>query len=189
MPQFCGFSNATGRRCQVRRNAEARKRKGDFKMGKSKIKMIRHYAENREDYFVVFYESGRHHTYALPDLPKTAAEWWQTANCERQEWNEAAQRYEYISSNDPTDLDFVFADVFYTGGGIWLSAAYVEPNVYCVVDSDWDDCLTWYDHNGEDELDEYPCQNMTASKNVADLDAGEMKIYTLLHDALLREMC
>lgn len=158
-------------------------------MGKSKIKMIRHYAENREDYFVVFYESGRHHTYNISDLPKTALDFWQTANFDREEWNEAAQRYECISSNDSSVYDFLSVDVFSTGGGWWLSATYVEPNIYCVVDNEFDDCLTWFDHNGEDDFCEFPCQNMLASKNVADLDAGEMKIYTLLHDALLRDMC
>lgn len=84
-------------------------------MGKSKIKMIRHYAENREDYFVVFYESGRHHTYEISDLPKTALDFWRTANFDREEWNEAAQRYEYISSNDSSVYDFLSVDVFSTG--------------------------------------------------------------------------
>lgn len=162
-------------------------------MGKSKIKMVMHYAEDRDDFFVVFYESGRHATYSRRDLPSSVLRFWQTSLVVKEEWNEAAQRYEYVSFNTetPQPESWIFADVFYTGGGIWLSAAYVDNFVYCVVDSDADDCLTWYDRSeeGNDADSDYPCVNMIASKNVDDLNAGERKIYDFLHDALLREKC
>ena len=47
MPQFCGLSNAAYGGHKPTKTQSGEKPKGDIKMGKSKIKMIRHYAENR----------------------------------------------------------------------------------------------------------------------------------------------
>ncbi len=72
-------------------------------------------------------------------------------------------------------------ETFYTGGGIWLTAASVENSpLYYILDSDWDDGLTLYDRTDEDDDTEFPCQNMVWSKETAELTKEEK--------ALLRDM-
>lgn len=72
-------------------------------------------------------------------------------------------------------------ETFYTGGGIWLTAACVEDSpLYYILDSDWDEGLTLYDNTNEDKDIDYPCQEMVWSKETAELNDEEK--------ALLREM-
>ena len=73
---------------------------------------------------------------------------------------------------------------FYTGGGIWLSAVYMDATHYAVVDSETDSCLSIYDHSDEDQDDLYPCQNMTECKAFCDLSGEEITTY----DILLRKL-
>ena len=69
-------------------------------------------------------------------------------------------------------------EAFYTGGGIWLSAMYGEGGRnYFVVDNEFPECLTCYDHNGEDQEDEFPCQNMVWSVEKKDLSRYQLKTY------------
>lgn len=80
-------------------------------------------------------------------------------------------------------------EAFYTGGGIYISALYVDENTYYAIDNDWyDDCFAIYDHRGEDDDVEFPCQNMVDSKNVADATEEEKRIYAILKAALDKEM-
>lgn len=88
-------------------------------------------------------------------------------------------------------------EVFYTGGGIWLSAMYVAPHIYCVVDNDVpadaddvedQDCLSWYDDREDDSGEWFACQGFIRSENVKDLSAEEHEIWARLREALLREM-
>ena len=80
-------------------------------------------------------------------------------------------------------------EAFYTGGGIYISAMYVDENIYYAIDNDWyDDCFAIYDHRGEDDDVEFPCQNMVDSKNVADATEEEKRIYAILKAALDKEM-
>ena len=65
-------------------------------------------------------------------------------------------------------------ETFYTGGGIWLTAACVEDSpLYYILDSDWDDGLTLYDRTDEDDDIDYPCQVMVWSKETAELTREE----------------
>ena len=69
-------------------------------------------------------------------------------------------------------------EVFYTGGGWWLSAMYGEGGQhYFVVDNQYPDCLTCYDHYGEDDDTDYPCQNMVWSVEKKDLSKFQLKTY------------
>lgn len=85
-------------------------------------------------------------------------------------------------------------EVFYTGGGIWLSAMWIDENRYAVTDNDCamgGFCI--YDHREEDQDDEFPCQNMVGEKYLNETEEPykmtdeERYIYFRLHDALLRE--
>lgn len=85
-------------------------------------------------------------------------------------------------------------EVFYTGGGIWLSAMWLDENRYAVTDnSGYMDGFCIYDHREEDQDTEFPCQNLVGEKCLTETD-GECKMtdedrYTFfrLHNALLRE--
>lgn len=85
-------------------------------------------------------------------------------------------------------------EVFYTGGGIWLSAMWLDENRYAVTDnSDYMGGFCIYDHREEDQDTEFPCQNLVGEKCLTETD-GECKMtdedrYTFfqLHNALLRE--
>lgn len=85
-------------------------------------------------------------------------------------------------------------EVFYTGGGIWLSAAYITDTEYVTVEA-WDnrereieECLTFYDHRDEDEDTLFPCQNMLDSRELVKLSAQEYRIWEKLHTALIEQM-
>lgn len=78
--------------------------------------------------------------------------------------------------------------VFYTGGGIWLSAKYIDDTHYFIVDNDCDDCLTYYDHTNEDEDSEFPCQNMIYSWSLDEIPEEYKEIYKELHAALMQKM-
>ena len=81
-------------------------------------------------------------------------------------------------------------EAFYTGGGIWLSAMYGESgNTYFVVDNDDPNCLTCYDHNGEDQEDPFPCQNMVWSVEKKDLSKFQLQTYYKPLLAALKKEC
>lgn len=78
---------------------------------------------------------------------------------------------------------------FYTGGGIWISAMYVSKNIYYAIDNDWyDDCFAIYDHNGEDDDTEFPCQNMIGFKEKSEFSDEDHKLFNMLKSELLKEM-
>ncbi len=79
-------------------------------------------------------------------------------------------------------------EAFYTGGGIWLCAKYADDNHYYVIENDFNECLTYFDHNGEDQDTEFPCQNMVWSKNLDELSPAERKIHEELNKVLQEEM-
>ena len=80
------------------------------------------------------------------------------------------------------------ASAFYTGGGIWLSAMYIDATHYAVVGSDFDRALSFYDHDGEDDDEFFPCQNMTDSKVVNEFSDADKAIYAQLVNELKRQM-
>ena len=91
--------------------------------------------------------------------------------------------------------EIIEPEVFYTGGGIWLSALYTDKNFYYVVDNDCDklydpcDCITLYDHStDEDDDTDYPCQNCVGSWEVANMNRDQRFYYTALKLALLDQM-
>ena len=106
----------------------------------------------------------------------------------RNEW----VTYDMIESADrPKDKP----EVFYTGGGIWLSAMWLDENHYAVTDNDLTMGGYWiYDHREEDQDEEFPCQDVVGERYNAYYAADEFRMtdeerYTFfrLHDALLRE--
>jgi len=79
-------------------------------------------------------------------------------------------------------------EVFYTGGGIWLSAMYGESGKhYFVVDNEDPNCLTCYDSFGEDDDTEFPCQNMVWSCESRELSKYQRSIWRKLKSALEKE--
>jgi len=81
------------------------------------------------------------------------------------------------------------AEAFYTGGGIWISAMYVDENIYYAIDNwDYEDCFAIYDHRNEDDDCDFPCQNMVDSKSVAEATEEEKEIFRILKAELDKEM-
>lgn len=85
-------------------------------------------------------------------------------------------------------------EAFYTGGGFWLSAMWLDENRYAVTDNDIGMsgfCI--YDHRGEDQDTEFPCQNLVGERYLWETDEAysmnDEDRYTFfrLHNALLRE--
>lgn len=79
------------------------------------------------------------------------------------------------------------AEVFYTGGGIWLAEMNLENGTYAVVDSDYDTALCIYKYPEEGE-EQYMSEDMIFSNEVQNLDKEHMKIYTQLLEALKEKM-
>lgn len=79
-------------------------------------------------------------------------------------------------------------EVFYTGGGIWLAGMYTSNNIYYIVDSEFTDCLTCYNHENEDDDTDYPCQDMVFSKEISELTDYEKTIYNDLLTELKNKM-
>lgn len=79
-------------------------------------------------------------------------------------------------------------EAFYTGGGIWLSAMYVNDHLYAVVSSEDDDCLSLYSHNWEDKDIDFPCQNMLWSAEFSKLENEAKLVYGHLYAKLKEEM-
>ena len=72
------------------------------------------------------------------------------------------------------------AEVFYTGGGIWLAEKDLGNGTYAVVDSEYHDCLSIY----KEAEERYMPEDMVFSEGVAKLDLEQMKIYRELVEAL-----
>lgn len=72
------------------------------------------------------------------------------------------------------------AEVFYTGGGIWLAEKDLGNGTYAVVDSEYHDCLSIY----KEAEERYMPEDMIFSEGVAKLDLEQMKIYRELVEAL-----
>lgn len=85
------------------------------------------------------------------------------------------------------------AEAFYTGGGIWMSAMYLDKNIYCAINSEAidnyyeEDDICFYDHRGEDDDIEYPCQNFIGAKLYKELSPDELDLYWELRDELVKE--
>ena len=80
-------------------------------------------------------------------------------------------------------------EVFYTGGGIWLSAARAENNYYYIVSNEDEDGLLYFDHEDEDQDTDFPCQNCVWGKGVDEMLASERAIHAALVNALHEQMC
>lgn len=87
-------------------------------------------------------------------------------------------------------------EVFYTGGGIWISAINIDPTHYYTIDTESIDSESddgWmfvYDRGGEDEDkfgDEFPCQNMVREIHVSSMNDTERHYYDMLREALKKE--
>lgn len=80
-------------------------------------------------------------------------------------------------------------EAFYTGGGIWISAMYVDENRYYAIDNDyWENSFCIYDHTGEDQDTDFPCQNVIGFLDFCDMSAEEKKIYRKLRKTLKETM-
>lgn len=79
--------------------------------------------------------------------------------------------------------------VIYTGGGIWMAVAKAENNYYYAISTeDEHPCLSYFDHEDEDQDCEFPCQTMVWSKEYDEMLASERAIYNAMKQALDREM-
>lgn len=87
-----------------------------------------------------------------------------------------------IGSNAKDNKGIANVEVFYTGGGIWLAAKYIADHVYAIVDSDFDECITYYDDRDEDE--KFACQNMVESIGIDEMGVADHSIWEELHTAL-----
>lgn len=80
-------------------------------------------------------------------------------------------------------------EAFYTGGGIWISAMYVDENIYYAIDNDfYEDSFCIYDHRGEDQDSDFPCQNAIGFMDYCSMSAEEKEIYRKLKKALDKEV-
>lgn len=79
-------------------------------------------------------------------------------------------------------------EAFYTGGGIWLSAMYIDERHYYTIDNCSVDSLWFYDHENEDDDIDFPTQNLIWEKDVTECTEDERRIYDVLRSALIEEM-
>lgn len=80
-------------------------------------------------------------------------------------------------------------EVFYSGGNIWISAMYIDDNIYCTTDNyEYEDCLVFYDHRTEDQDDPFPCQSWVNDKEKSEFSDEEWEIYNKLQAKLKEEM-
>lgn len=77
-------------------------------------------------------------------------------------------------------------EVFYTGGGIWLSEINLQNGTYAVISSDFPECLSIYNYV-EDE-NQYMPEDMIFSGSVKELNEEQTKIYNQLLIALKKEV-
>lgn len=86
-------------------------------------------------------------------------------------------------------LDVEKIETFYTGGGIWLTAAKMKNStMYYIVNSEWPEGLSLYDRDGEDDDTEYPCQHDVSSTPRKDLTDREKALYYLMLDDMLNNV-
>ena len=83
-------------------------------------------------------------------------------------------------------------EVFYTGGGIWISAISIDETHYYTTDNDSEGWLYIYDRTGEDTEDEFgeyefPCQNIVGEIHKSQMDEEQKAYYRLLRKALQDE--
>lgn len=69
------------------------------------------------------------------------------------------------------------AEVFYTGGGIWIAEMDLGNGTYAVVDSDYNECLSVYNLTDDEP---YLPEDMIFSKGVDQLNSEEKMIYNQL---------
>lgn len=79
-------------------------------------------------------------------------------------------------------------EVFYTGGGIWQCAMYVNENEYFSIDTECgDEYIALFDHRYEDNDIDYPTQYMVWEKHVNELNDYEKSIHENMLKALKDE--
>ena len=110
---------------------------------------------------------------------------------------QACKEYLDEKSETQSKRELFKPEAFYTGGGIWLSAMYVDDTHYVVVDNedrfDIDDserCLTMYDATKDDDpadVGEFQCMEFVWSKNLSDLSNRERRWYKMLLAELKKE--
>ena len=84
---------------------------------------------------------------------------------------------EFVRQNDLIKSVPLEAEAFYTGGGIWLSARYLNNITYAVVDSDDPLCLTYYDHRNEDNDTDFPCQSPFRSVGIEEMNSADLELW------------
>ena len=86
-------------------------------------------------------------------------------------------------------LDVEKIETFYTGGGIWLTAAKMKNSkMYYIINSEWVEGLSLFDGEGEDDWTEYPCQHEVSSTPRKDLKDREKALYYAMLDDMLDEI-
>lgn len=86
-----------------------------------------------------------------------------------------------------TDGDLYTATAYYTGGGIWISAKYIDDIHYAVVSNCDDDFVLSYYELDDDEReydDIFPCINMTRSVSLEEMTKDDLILWKELKTAL-----
>lgn len=76
---------------------------------------------------------------------------------------------------------------FYTGGGIYVSAMYIDENRYIAIDNDWHvDSFCIYDSREESEYQDmdFPCQNLIGETFMKDFTEQDLSNYRKLYAEL-----
>lgn len=82
-------------------------------------------------------------------------------------------------------------DVFYTGGGIWICAMWIDEHHYIAIDNDWyADGFCIYDRREEDDDPEieFPCEYMIGEKLKKDFTDEDKANYKRMKEALDKEV-
>lgn len=84
-------------------------------------------------------------------------------------------------------------DVFYTGGGFWLSAMWIDDiHYYCIsgyenhgkIEVEFPNCLPLYDSRGDDDDTEFGTMELVSEKGEEDFTETDCKCYEALVKAL-----
>ena len=75
---------------------------------------------------------------------------------------------------------------FYTGGGIWICAMWIDKDHYIAVDNDWyaDGFCIYEKDEDEDPEIEFSCTNMIGEKTMEEFDDTDRANYTKMKETL-----
>lgn len=91
-----------------------------------------------------------------------------------------------------SDGAFYRANAFYTGGGIWICAKYIDDVHYVTIDNqECEYALNYFINDEEDNSIDgsvYPCYSLERTVELEEMNADELKLWKELHEELMNEM-